>query len=148
MESKWFFMHFMAWYFPSLTFWALRTSLKVPSPFFATSLYLRSYKLRRKRSWNKLILSHPWPFTHRVRYSGSEIQSELAVPYLRYVPTVPYGTMGKSRKSHANYTQITRKSRRSLRWALSHVKNSVTVSKPWLHPSFSLSRNGPGETRI
>lgn len=41
MLSKRFFIHLMAWYLPSLTFCALSTSLKVPSPFLATSLYLR-----------------------------------------------------------------------------------------------------------
>ena len=39
--SKWFFMHLIAWYLPSFTFCALSTSLNVPSPFFATSRYLR-----------------------------------------------------------------------------------------------------------
>ena len=29
----------MAWYLPSLTFWAFNTSEKVPSPFFATKRY-------------------------------------------------------------------------------------------------------------
>ena len=38
-ESKWFFMHLMATYFPFLMHWALRTSEKVPSPFFATNRY-------------------------------------------------------------------------------------------------------------
>ena len=41
MLSKWFFMHLIAWYLPSFTFCALSTSLNVPSPFFATSRYLR-----------------------------------------------------------------------------------------------------------
>jgi hypothetical protein len=38
-ESKWFFMHLMATYLPFLMHWALRTSEKVPSPFFATRRY-------------------------------------------------------------------------------------------------------------
>ena len=41
MLSKRFFMHLIAWYFPSLTFCALSTSEKVPSPFLATNRYLR-----------------------------------------------------------------------------------------------------------
>ena len=41
MLSKRFFMHLIAWYLPSLTFCALSTSEKVPSPFLATNRYLR-----------------------------------------------------------------------------------------------------------
>ena len=38
-ESKWFFMHLIATYFPFLMHCAFRTSLNVPSPFFATRRY-------------------------------------------------------------------------------------------------------------
>lgn len=34
-----FFIHFIAWNVPVLVFWALMTSLNVPSPFFAMSRY-------------------------------------------------------------------------------------------------------------
>lgn len=37
--SKWFFMHLMATYLPFLMHCAFSTSLKVPSPFLATSRY-------------------------------------------------------------------------------------------------------------
>merc|ERR1719321_963171 len=38
--SKWFFMHLIATYRPDLMLCALRTSEKVPSPFFEISRYL------------------------------------------------------------------------------------------------------------
>lgn len=39
MLSNLFFIHLIAWYRPSFTFWAFNTSEKVPSPFFATRRY-------------------------------------------------------------------------------------------------------------
>ena len=39
IESKWFFMHFIATCLPVRVLWALNTSLKVPSPFFEMSRY-------------------------------------------------------------------------------------------------------------
>ena len=39
MVSKWFFMHFIATYFPVFMLWAFSTSEKVPSPFFDISRY-------------------------------------------------------------------------------------------------------------
>ena len=39
MLLKEFFRHFIATYDPETKFWALNTSLKVPSPNFLTNLY-------------------------------------------------------------------------------------------------------------
>ena len=44
IESKWFFMHLIATYFPVLIDWAFRTSENVPSPFFEINLYSKKYQ--------------------------------------------------------------------------------------------------------
>lgn len=46
-ELKWFFMHLMATNLPVLMLWALRTSLKVPSPFL---------EIRRYSGWEVLCI--------------------------------------------------------------------------------------------
>ena len=46
MLSNLFFIHLIAWYLPSLTFCALRTSENVPSPFFATRRYFLIFPLK------------------------------------------------------------------------------------------------------
>ena len=49
MESKWFFMHLMARYFPFLMLCALSTSENVPSPF----LEIRRYSAKQTRAGDR-----------------------------------------------------------------------------------------------
>eukprot|EP00982_Pelagococcus_subviridis_P005225 29565-Pelagococcus_subviridis.AAC.5 len=153
-ESKWFFMHLIATYFPFLMHCALSTSEKVPSPFFATRRYSEragdgAGQARRARI-SRRVRRRPLARVHDIDEANVDVDSSAAVSRDRDRPrTTDYGGRGR-RASHVRHLVLKRQQRsrfgggeRARGRTVHRVSSAPALSKGASYPRAVSSRRPP-----